>query len=402
MSPEFPTQPADHFHPMEWIPIEVWRPIFMMACVDDGSTGCSLSRVSKYIHEVSSPFRYYSIGIKGLASALLFVELLERSPDIRITHLLFTNDPRHAYSVVANTSSPIQDNGFAQYVLVMRDWIMTMLPATFNQRYFENATSAEGGQRRDIVREALNGERFSKAANGLLMAAIRAILTSQSKSLLTLSIAYDFTGHKAFELPCLPGLPQLQELTVTIRPFPTDLGAKVFDLLPPLNGMPALRRLNMLGMTSSMLPQEILLECAEHCAELTHVCLPVLGAHNLHALAFSLEATIRVLKARFGSDSESEEQVEAAPKFPLNIVVQADPWEIKPSRSHTLLIPFIRSTVDIHPECLRVHQRAILIDGSAQEQENNWKDRILGGEGGWEPTPNHRQLGVCGTGKVAY
>lgn len=74
-------------HPVAF-PFEVWRPIFRLACVDDGTTGCALSRTCKYIREASAPYRYHSIAIalKGLASLLLFEELLRSSPEIRVTH----------------------------------------------------------------------------------------------------------------------------------------------------------------------------------------------------------------------------------------------------------------------------------------------------------------------------
>ncbi|KZP02951.1 hypothetical protein FIBSPDRAFT_769676, partial [Athelia psychrophila] len=47
-------------HPVSF-PFEIWRPIFRLACVDDGTTGCSLSIACKYFREASAPYRYYSI-----------------------------------------------------------------------------------------------------------------------------------------------------------------------------------------------------------------------------------------------------------------------------------------------------------------------------------------------------
>ncbi|KZP20280.1 hypothetical protein FIBSPDRAFT_932331 [Athelia psychrophila] len=93
--------------PVDWVPIEIWTPIFRLACVGDGRTGCALSRVCKYIRNASAPFRYYSVALKGLASLLLFAELLESSPNISVTHLFITNDPRHTYSRKAgNANTP--------------------------------------------------------------------------------------------------------------------------------------------------------------------------------------------------------------------------------------------------------------------------------------------------------
>ena len=45
------------------LPVEVLEPIFMLACVDGGFTGCSLSRVSKFVRLVSRSSRFTSIAL---------------------------------------------------------------------------------------------------------------------------------------------------------------------------------------------------------------------------------------------------------------------------------------------------------------------------------------------------
>ena len=45
-------------------PTEIWGRIFTLACVDDGFTGRSLSRVSRYIMEASKPYKYQCLAVK--------------------------------------------------------------------------------------------------------------------------------------------------------------------------------------------------------------------------------------------------------------------------------------------------------------------------------------------------
>ena len=45
-------------------PTEIWGKIFSLACVDDGFTGRSLSRVSRYIMEASNPYKYQCLAVK--------------------------------------------------------------------------------------------------------------------------------------------------------------------------------------------------------------------------------------------------------------------------------------------------------------------------------------------------
>ncbi|KIM80549.1 hypothetical protein PILCRDRAFT_9377, partial [Piloderma croceum F 1598] len=68
--------------------------IFHYACTDDGTTGRSLSLVSKYIHDTSEPYKLQSISISGADNAARFVLALRRTPPQhrRVTHLHISND----------------------------------------------------------------------------------------------------------------------------------------------------------------------------------------------------------------------------------------------------------------------------------------------------------------------
>ncbi|EPQ53780.1 hypothetical protein GLOTRDRAFT_131111 [Gloeophyllum trabeum ATCC 11539] len=62
-------------------PVEIWEPIFSLACTDDGRTGCSLSLVSKFIHKVSAPLRYQSVLLEGITQMSSFLRVMKGNPE---------------------------------------------------------------------------------------------------------------------------------------------------------------------------------------------------------------------------------------------------------------------------------------------------------------------------------
>lgn len=71
---------------MERCPVELLAKICRNACTDGGRTGCSLSLVSHYVHNVVQPFRYHSIFLTSSTSALTFARHLQglhNAPAIR-------------------------------------------------------------------------------------------------------------------------------------------------------------------------------------------------------------------------------------------------------------------------------------------------------------------------------
>jgi len=80
---------------MEKLPPEICTKIFSSACLDTGFTGCSLSLVSKYVHEASLPTRLQSVSLRGHRQILAFASMLDRmSPHLRrIQHLFISSNP---------------------------------------------------------------------------------------------------------------------------------------------------------------------------------------------------------------------------------------------------------------------------------------------------------------------
>jgi hypothetical protein len=66
---------------MDRIPSELWTKIFSFACLDDGTTGRTLSIVSNYVHHVSKPAKFQSIVLRGLRRTVAFLALLQATPE---------------------------------------------------------------------------------------------------------------------------------------------------------------------------------------------------------------------------------------------------------------------------------------------------------------------------------
>lgn len=64
---------------MEQCPIEIWMRIFSLACTDEGNTGRSLSQVSRYVHQISSPVKLQSVVLIGVDQLHAFADMLERT-----------------------------------------------------------------------------------------------------------------------------------------------------------------------------------------------------------------------------------------------------------------------------------------------------------------------------------
>ena len=93
--------------------------IFSYACTDDGSTGRSLSLVSKYIHHTFAPYKLQSVSVSGADQAIRFALILQRTPlQQRNVHHLFVskditaqpisvkpNDQRSSYSPIVRATT---------------------------------------------------------------------------------------------------------------------------------------------------------------------------------------------------------------------------------------------------------------------------------------------------------
>ncbi|KAK7060901.1 hypothetical protein VNI00_000634 [Paramarasmius palmivorus] len=75
-------------------PCEIWLQIFRLACVDDGTTGRSLSLVCRFFREVSKEVKLQSLAIFGVEEMIQFSEILETLPeqDRKVRHLFMSTE----------------------------------------------------------------------------------------------------------------------------------------------------------------------------------------------------------------------------------------------------------------------------------------------------------------------
>ena len=119
---------------------EICEHIFAYACTDDGTTGRSLSMVSRLVHNTSKTFKYYSIAIDGPRQAVGFAELMESfPPDLRIVpHLFVSNhDPPLTIDDIGPDTRPDTDDSWREPVISILCAILLkflkMIPETKQQ-----------------------------------------------------------------------------------------------------------------------------------------------------------------------------------------------------------------------------------------------------------------------------
>ena len=75
-------------------PVEIWHLIFSLACIDDGSTGRSLSLVSTRFRDISAPYKYQSIAITHWSQIIAFSQFFCKLPaSQKKTVALFVHHP---------------------------------------------------------------------------------------------------------------------------------------------------------------------------------------------------------------------------------------------------------------------------------------------------------------------
>jgi hypothetical protein len=76
------------------LPVEIWHLIFSLACIDDGSTGRSLSLVLTHFREISAPFKYRCIAITRWSQIITFSQFFCKLPaSQKKTASLFVHHP---------------------------------------------------------------------------------------------------------------------------------------------------------------------------------------------------------------------------------------------------------------------------------------------------------------------
>src|SRR5882762_6025619 len=112
---------------MELCPPEICAEIFQLACVDDGTTGRSLSLVSRYIHNASSSVKYQSLAVRGPHQTLALASVLETtSPSQRRVHdLSISIDLRYSSAQQISSTEKVQSSmsSLTKLVYVLRSLV---------------------------------------------------------------------------------------------------------------------------------------------------------------------------------------------------------------------------------------------------------------------------------------
>jgi hypothetical protein len=227
-------------------------------------------------------------------------------------------------------------------------------------------------RRKHIIQEAT--DRNSATYESIMHDTVYRILAIVAPTLLTLSFAFEFD----FGDPKIPSLPVLTELNLRYGfHWRTPSIDKVFRTLEPL---PALRRFNLVGVECHALPGEILAKVAELAPSLTHIYLPIVRCTNLTDFGKELE------KAMEQSTEGNLTQTGAL------MFVQLDPWTEKdetliPRASWEAELLLCRRIAQKYKR-LVLRERREPKDKFHGEQEQEWLERVSGGDGCWSLNAN--------------
>lgn len=335
---------------MDRIPLELQEKIFAHSCVDGGYTGCALSLVSKEVRDASQQYRYFSVSLRGLRSALEFAKLLGKQPinNIRVYHLYVTNQYPYAsfdsYSPIANKTNVIP---------------------IFLRKIFQKISKRKISEKGIVQTAAALEDNPHLSDEENMHATMFTILFAITSTLKTLSIDVDFDFHD----PAIPSLPCLTELTLKYsfgwRTHP------ITRVLGTLKQLSSLQTLDLLGLTCYAKPEEIMTEVAKVAPNITHICLPIIRGTHFRDIGLGPDST-------FWERPNGED---------LMIQMQLDPWlegvDNLASRSHWSGIwNFLTYEAGRRPKFVFL-TREKPIDVCFEEQQDNWKSRITGGTGRW-------------------
>lgn len=359
---------------MDKCPPEICTKIFSEACLDSGYTGRSLSLVSKFIHNTSRSVKLQSICLRSLEQTVAFASLLkETPPHLRRVRYLFISSPEphksHPVQVPLALPQPLAEGNGTQLVTT---------PSTPQQKKASSMIAMERHIRRRAARE--------KHKQGMIVAT-RSILADVRESLEVLETAISYlTVSPTADAACPISLPHLTELTMQDAGLMNWMNEPAF-LVP----CQRLRRLHIIGDIRMGSP----FTCVGKLAPLlTH--LRISGVQNPRWFGSSLE---RALGIGEGMEILAQNRPLYG-RLPLSVqqvlVKLANPpedgghpgmpWASYDAVSGVLL--YLNETED----------RVILL--KAEEhlecicEEDDWLDRVAGGEGCWSLRDRVPTMGI--------
>jgi hypothetical protein len=345
--------------PLNLFPPEICSQIYALACTDDGYTGRSLAAVSRYIHETSSPYKFQSIALPNAYRASLFASILGKTPP----HLRGV-----AYLFVANDDFDIDGPG-------SRD---SGTKTTSSRRSITSMFSSFVGSSAKLPPQTVNP---MKDHDTDIIEAVLKILRLIAPTLRTLSISFECRWINSTSLfsveTSFPALSSLTELNLNYR-APTDALFNHFVFHFPAS-FPSLRRLDISGLKLLSYRFELFACITKIAPSLTHLRLPAKMA--LMNVPFVSPTTWPPTYRRSDDDN--------LPATLGRVLIQLNgphgytcPGQRLYQTGCTRCRLLAMATTDRKFVALEA-QSDDTWQKNRERLENDWKDRIGGGEGSW-------------------
>jgi hypothetical protein len=297
------------------LPTEIWTYIFSFACMDDGSTGCALQRVSKHFRELSKYSRFTSVCLYRSKDILRFeAAVIPLPPNERRVRYLHITSPHlfldvseeeleddGGYKISDSGSSFDNDNSFPTEgnpgdVAEMGNVEMDVDESDSDDDECRTPSSTEESEVDDDVAYFISSATSSVAvtsqlevkdtmgeymaemrqANSMILSSVKQIISTLSSTLYALSVHWTKESNPGYLsipdfIPSSTSLPCLTELYLYINirsytaaslytsdptrqdTYPKSVFHNNKKFLEKFNGLtfPALRRLRFAGLAWS-------------------------------------------------------------------------------------------------------------------------------------------------------
>ena len=262
-------------------PLELCQRIFKYACTDDGTTGRSLSLVSKYIRDTSKPYKLQSISIAGADQATHFVQLLQRTPE-PYRHVCYLSIFKYSFvrpTIVRSNRHSASNNSSSPFVRATTKAVEVIPGIKWYKNY------------KRLKRNVAHNVRCMKTNQGQEESALLAFLQILHLTVATLqTLNVDFQsrwkivpvrfddGVSAFKIRSMPAL---TSLTVHCHAlFDSEVGESLFGSSDSASGrenalLPRVRYMDLAGFGIWFNPFDLYERIAKVAPSLTHLRLPM-------------------------------------------------------------------------------------------------------------------------------
>jgi hypothetical protein len=395
---------------MESIPPEILSLIFSYACTDDGYTGRSLSLVSRYISDVSKPYKLQSVAVRGMWQVLEFACSLKEGSGVGdekgewkgsgVRHLFLSFDKAYDFGGTAwlkrmgprvkETTATVADTNLLSSMSNTLRFLYRYLFLTLEET---GQTEADAEQTKGVD-ELRNRHPIAPYL------AFHWILHVVAPTVETLSFACehstlpqqasDSRSDAALQLgsesdkPALensprvyPIFPRLTELTIAHpRSWPLPNPSECFI---QKNCCPSLRRLDLSGVRHYIHPTNLVINIAHITPSITHIHLPALDSMHIKYFAEHLEDTL----SRMNEMDEDGNDVDKFPETVEKVFVQLNPMRDLFTPVAEGYLERFRGVMRRDERLVFVRRNGLAVGDEALEQEKKWMERIEGGEGYW-------------------